>query len=325
MTLKRTLLLVIFFNLVRLVLGLLMYTPFNLFNMAGIDSSNISILPDTDFLNSSSVIGGFGGMLVIQVIVFLLAGYIIPSNRKYWVIAAFSSLLLLYRGVYLTGTDLLYNILWLLSILFFYKAIFKNKSIFWILAGLSVCGAYLLAYNSYFLLIGIMVFLIFSTKKRTLLLTWKPYFTVVLLVVAAFLSYKTSFGNGFVPGSIESAARPYELCGFSVQTIKSQIYWQLLLLMPVFFVGIWWVVLKYSYRILSKPNQINIEIWFLLSFFMPMFLGYYLLLPFNVLHFDYLLPAYITGFIISGKLLRTRWLMLQLALGTVGHIFWFFV
>ncbi len=320
MNTKRWLLLLVLLNMVMLWFAL---------NLKG---SNVlpffekySLMPQNSFHQFSDftfgkIMVGWGLMLVIQVIVLGMSWLIMPGDRQWWTLVSLAVTPFIIRGIFAAIYEQLYFVFWTSSVFLFYLGVFRGKGWYWILASFTLAGAYLSAYNSYFLIIGLFLFLIFSSRYRFYLFTWKPYVPLIFLLVAALISIKTNFGHGFIPGSIADAGRSYYIQQISGHELMRQLSWQGLLLLPILFFGFWWVAIKYVIRIFSKPNQINAQVWFLLSFYLPMFVGYYVLLPFNQLHLDWLLPAYFTGIVILGKFIKLRWLKWHLGCSVVFYI-----
>ena len=94
-----------------------------------------------------------------------------------------------------------------------------------------------------------------------------------------------------------------------------------MLVFPVLYVGLWWVTFKYLGRIFEKPNQVNAEFWFLLSFFLPLFLGFHLIALFDWVDFLGLTPVYLTGLLVFLKLAKKRWFIWNAVFAVLVHAF----
>ena len=74
---------------------------------------------------------------------------------------------------------------WSLSVLFLYKAIFEERKVFWILAGICMGLSFISKYTALMLQIGLIAYLIFSNKHRRLFIS--PWFWLCIIVSSDFL------------------------------------------------------------------------------------------------------------------------------------------
>lgn len=259
--------------------------------------------------------------LLIQWSLVVIISKIIRSSRKAFAWIAISSSLLISLFSVLPFADVVIGLFWVLSLLTFYNAIFEYNKKQWVFSGLFMGATCLIKLSGIALPVGLLVFLIFSSRYRNHLYTPGPYLS---LLIAAIVSAPVWFGLvkpesatltiDFANGFLTSFGR-------SFNSFTSFILFQFLLVFPVLYLGLWWVSFKYLARIFNKPNQVNAEFWFLLSFFLPLFLGFHLIALFDWVDMMGLAPIYLTGLIVFLKLSKNRWFVVNLVLSFVFHAF----
>ncbi len=255
-----------------------------------------------------------------QLAFFALASKIIRSNRKYTTWILFTATLMISSLVMVTTPDVPLLLFWTLSLLALYVAIFDKKNWYWIWAGIFMGLAFDSKYTALALPAGLFIFLVFSNRFRSLFKTPWPYLTVLLMIVFSFPVIKWNIDNHFASFAFQSSERAESVSGLTIHNFLGLIGTQFFLLLPIIYVGLWWIMFRYFGRIFKKPNQINPELWFLFSFFIPMFLGFYMVSFFYWVKLNWLMPTYITGIIILGKFIHEKWIKWHLLLSAVFHI-----
>jgi 4-amino-4-deoxy-L-arabinose transferase-like glycosyltransferase len=255
-----------------------------------------------------------------QLAFFALASKIIRSSRKYTTWILFTATLMISSLVMVTTPDVPLLLFWTLSLLALYFAIFDKKNWYWIWAGIFMGLAFDSKYTALALPAGLFIFLVFSNRFRTLFKTPWPYFTVLLMIVFSFPVIKWNIDNHFASFAFQSSERAETISGLTITNFFGLIGTQFLLLLPIIYVGLWWIMFRYFGRIFKKPNQINPELWFLFSFFLPMFIGFYMVSFFYWVKLNCLMPTYITGIIILGKFIREKWIKWHILISAVFHI-----
>jgi len=246
-------------------------------------------------------------MILAQLAFLLLASKILRGNRKYLAWVLFCTSMLATSLSLQNCPDVPLILFWTLSIWALYCAIFEGSNRHWIYAGV-LMG---LALNSKFpalgIAIGLIIFLIFSGRHRKLLSSPWPYLSILIMAVMMIPVLIWNVQNDFVTFRLPSVLRAEPFDSDTPQNIFQFIVSQTIVLMPVLFVGLWWLFGKYLWRIVTKPNQTNAEMWFLFSFFFPTFIGIYLVSIFGEVKYNWLIPTYITGIIMIAKILNERW------------------
>jgi len=141
-----------------------------------------------------------------------------------------------------------------------------------------------------------------------------------LMIVFSFPVIKWNIDNHFASFAFQSSERAESISGLTIQNFFGLIATQFFLLLPIVYVGLWWIMFRYFGRIFKKPNQINPELWFLFSFFIPMFIGFYMISFFYWIKLNWLMPTYITGIIILGKFIREKWIKWHLLFSALFHV-----
>lgn len=250
---------------------------------------------------------GFVITMLTQISFFALASRILRSSRKYlaWVLLC-SSMMLTTLSLQ-NCPDVVLILFWTLSVWALYCAIFDKQNRYWVYAGLFMGLAFDSKFPAMGLLAGMLLFLLFSRRYRNLFATPWPYITIAIMVLIASPVLIWNMQNDFVSFRVPSAMRAEPFDSDTPANIFHFTLSQIIILMPILFVGLWWVTGKYLLRIITKPNQINPEMWFLYCFFMPIFVGVYLVSIFGEVKYNWLIPTYITGIIMMARLLKKRW------------------
>ena len=258
--------------------------------------------------------------LFTQWSLYLLVLKIIRPNRKYLSWAIITSTIPFTLISITSLPDSLLTLFWILALLTLYNAIFERHKLSWALSGIFMGLAILNKLSGIALPVGMLLFLIFSLRYRDYLFTAAPYITLFFtgLLSLPLLVGVLSTNNPSM--QIALIERIFDFLQISVKDYSSFIGFQLILILPVLYLGLWWVTLKYFGRIFKKPNQVNPEFWFLLSFFLPLFLGFHLISFFSWVDFLGLIPAYFTGMIVLLKLIKTRWMYWSLGLTIAAHL-----
>lgn len=259
--------------------------------------------------------------LLTQWSLFIFATKVIRSDRKSDAWIAISSTLAITLISVLPFADGLIALSWTLSLLSFYNAIFNNDKKSWLLSGMFMGFTCLIKLSGIALPIGLLVFLIFSSRFRHFLFKPGPYISISIAALISLPIWTGSLQNESSTLAISFAIGFFNKLGYSFNTFTSFILFQFLLIFPILYAGLWWVAFKYLTRIFNKPNQINPELWFLLSFFLPLFFGFHLIALFDWVDMFGLIPIYLTGLIVFLKLSKPRWFKVSLIISIVFHLF----
>lgn len=211
---------------------------------------------------------------------------------------------------------------WVISLIFLHSALFREKKIYWIWAGIMTGLCFDSKYTAVFLIIGLIGFLLISRKyRKNLLSRW-------------FLFYLISFGvcilpvviwnarNGFASFKFQSESRVNSMEGFhiSLSNFGGVIGHQSAILMPIllfsFFYFLYRLIRKYSWKFSRIPD----DQLFLLSFFVPLFLGFLFISFFYWVKLNWMMPAYLTGIIWLCRYWNKGWIRIQLIFSLILHL-----
>jgi len=202
---------------------------------------------------------------------------------------------------------------WTLSLLLLYRAIFRKKKIYWLLAGMMMGLAFDSKYTAVFLPAGLLCFLVLSAPHRKWLLS--PWLWGALLLMIAVSSpviiwnmqhdiASFRFQSTGRAGGIE--VRPLDVLGV--------IGHQAAILMPVLF----FALLVFLYKTIRR--KVAIEHLFLLCFFLPLFLLFFLISPIYWVKINWMMPAYISGIIWASTYLSAKYIRWQQLFALVVHV-----
>ncbi len=202
---------------------------------------------------------------------------------------------------------------WTLSLLFLYRAVFREKKRYWLLAGIMMGLAFDSKYTAVFLPAGLLLFLVLSAQYRKLLLS--PWLWAALLLMIAASSpviiwniqhdmASFRFQSTGRAGGIE--VRPLDVLGV--------IGHQAAILMPVLFFSVWVLLYKSIRRKLSGEHL------FLLSFFLPLFILFFLISPIYWVKINWMMPAYISGIIWASIYFSEKYIRWQQVFALVVHL-----
>jgi 4-amino-4-deoxy-L-arabinose transferase-like glycosyltransferase len=255
-----------------------------------------------------------------QLAFFAFSSKIVRAERKYtsWLLLA--STLMISSLSMVTTPDVPLLLFWVLSLNSLYLAIFRKLNWHWVWAGLFMGLAFDSKYTALALPAGLFLFMVFSNRYRKLFQSPWPYLAGVLMLLVSMPVIKWNLDNHFASFAFQSSERAESISGITLANFFGLVGTQLFLLAPVGFIGLWWIVFRYFGRIFKKPNQINPELWFLLSFFLPMFLGFYMISFFYWVKLNWLMPAYITGLIFLARFIHLKWIKWQLMLSVLFHV-----
>lgn len=211
---------------------------------------------------------------------------------------------------------------WTLTLIALYEAIFNEKKKFWLTAGVLMGLAFDSKYTAVFLPIGMMLFLLFSDSNRKYLLTPWPWLTCFIMIVVSAPVIIWNVNNHFASFVFQGGQRMHEVAAF---TLKPKLMLglaghQFVLLIPVLFVYIIWAVVSLLKTYSSKWNEMPTTGVFLLCFFLPLFLTFLLLSPIYWIKINWMMPAYITGVILTGSLIDKKWINVQVMISFVVHL-----
>ena len=211
---------------------------------------------------------------------------------------------------------------WTLSILFLHRAIFEDKKWYWILAGIAMGMAFNSKYTALLLQIGILGFVIFSTKYRKLLISPWLWLSLLISIAITFPVWLWNYQNEFASFAFQSSERTSSIGKFEIKPLLllGAIGHQLFLLLPILFSVFVVFSFKHIKKVLVKFKLPSEKTLFLLAFFIPTFIGFFLISPVYWVKLNWMMPSYITGTIIAGMYISKKLLKTQLIIAVIFHL-----
>ncbi len=211
---------------------------------------------------------------------------------------------------------------WTLALIFLHSAIFKSENIYWVWAGIMTGICFDSKYTAVFLIIGVLIFLLISNKYRRFL--FSRWFLIYLfsfaLAILPVLIW--NIRNGFASFKFQSEGRMNSVEGLHVSfsDFAGVIGHQSAILMPIllfaFFYFLYRLIRKYKLRFSRIPD----DQLFLLSFFIPLFLGFFCLSFVYWVKINWMMPAYVSGIIWLCRYWNMKWIRIQIIFSLTLHL-----
>ena len=253
---------------------------------------------------------------------YRLSSLFLSKHRQSKSVILFVSTLFISVISFNSTPDVPLLLFWTLSILFIYKAIFEQTKIYWILAGITMGLAFDSKYTALLLQIGILGFVIFSTKYRKLLISPWLWLSLLISIAITFPVWLWNYQNEFASFAFQSSERTSSIGKFEIKPLLllGAIGHQLFLLLPILFSVFVVFSFKHIKKVLVKFKLPSEKTLFLLAFFIPTFIGFFLISPVYWVKLNWMMPSYITGTIIAGMYISKKLLKTQLVIAIIFHL-----
>ncbi len=238
----------------------------------------------------------------------------LPASKNRIALFVFASSILLSMLSLNSTPDVPLLLFWTFTLISLQAAIFKEKKIHWVLSGILMGLAFNSKYTALLLPFGLFVFLVFSRNYRSYLKTVWPWMSLFLFTLVSYPVYYWNKLHQFASFGFQTAERSSSM-GLSLQSPKllfGFISSQMILVYPIVFIALTIIAYKYSKKVLLKRKVPTDNILFLLAFFIPTFVGFFLLSPVYWIKINWLAPSYITGFILVAMVYKKSWFPIHL-------------
>jgi len=274
--------------------------------------SSIFVVKFADFFITSLTILSF----------YKLASYFLSKEKLQKAFILLASTIFISILSFNSTPDVPLLLFWTLSLICLYKAIFEEKKWFFIAGGIAMGLAFNSKYTAILLQFGLLGFLVFSNKYRGLLLSPWLWCSIIISVGVTFPVWYWNYQNDFASFVFQSSERTSSISEFKIspKNFFGAIGHQMFLLLPVLFLIFVSFTYKYVKRILFKFKLPSSKTLFLLAFFVPTFVGFFLLTPIYWVKLNWMMPSYITGIIIAGMFISKKLLKVQIIFSIVFHI-----
>lgn len=256
------------------------------------------------------------------VVFYRLAGCFLPARKQLRALLLLLSTLMVSILCLVSTPDIPLLLMWGISLFFLYHAIFQGQKAYWIWAGFFMGLSFDSKYTAVFLPIGLTLFLLFSNTYRKWLFTRWYVLSIFFFLVTILPVVIWNVGNGFASFRFQSASRMQDASGVNVHPLDffGVIGHQSAILMPVLFFSLVVMLFKTVRRVFRHPRRISAAHLFLLSFFVPLFLGFFAISPLYWIKLNWMMPAYLTGIIWVCTYFTDRWLKVQYIFSFVVHL-----
>ncbi|MCD6543711.1 MAG: glycosyltransferase family 39 protein, partial [Flavobacteriaceae bacterium] len=272
----------------------------------------VFVIKFTDFVVTSLTLLSF----------YKLASYFLAKDNLNKALVLIGSTLFISILSFNSTPDVPLLLFWSISLIFLYKAIFEDAKIYWIWGGIAMGLAFDSKYTALFLQIGLLGFLILSKKHRRFLIS--PWLWVSLLISAiiTFPVWWWNYQNGFASFVFQASDRTSEIFEFkiSIKDFLGVIAHQIFLLLPVLFLVIVNLTFKHIKKLIIHFKLPSNKTLFLLAFFIPTFVGFFLISPFYWIKINWMMPSYITGIILASMYISKKMLKSQVIFSVLIHV-----
>jgi hypothetical protein len=253
---------------------------------------------------------------------YKLSTYFLSKSRALTALVLISSTIFISILSFNSTPDVPLLLFWTLSLISLYKAIFQHNKWHWVLAGILMGLAFDSKYTSLFLQIGILGFLAFSNTYRKLLLSPWLWICLLLSFAASFPVWWWNYQHDFASFAFQGSNRTGSISKFEISPnfFFGAIAHQLLLLLPILFISFIAFTYKYIKRALFKFKLPSSKTLFLLAFFVPTFVGFFVITPVYWVKLNWMMPSYITGIIIAAMFMKKKWVKVQLYFSIFFHV-----
>jgi hypothetical protein len=253
---------------------------------------------------------------------YSLAGKFLTKTKALNALVLLGSTLFITILSFNSTPDVPLILFWTLSLNLLYKAVFENKKVFWIYGGIAMGLAFDSKYTALLLQLGLIFFLVFSKEKRRLFKSPWLYISLITSAVVTFPVWYWNYQNEFVSFLFQSTNRTGDISAFQFKPnyLFGAIGHQLGLLLPILFAVFFNLIFKYIKRLVVKFKLPSSKTLFLHAFFIPTFLGFFLLTPVYWVKLNWMMPSYITGVILASIFINKKLIKSHLIIAVIFHI-----
>ncbi len=253
---------------------------------------------------------------------YYLSSFFLPKERNLKTLFFYATTFLLTIISINTTPDVPLVFFWTLSLISIYKAVFKKKILFWILSGILMGLAFDSKYTALFLPFGLIIFLVLSKDHRHYLFSKELLLTVMFFAVTVSPVFIWNIRNNWISFAFQSSERAGSITAFNLspKLFLGNLGTQLLILLPVLFIGMVIILWKYLRRFIRKRAFRNEKDLFLLSFSLPIILFFFGISLFYWVKLNWIMPGYIAVIILIARYISYKWLKIQIIISLVFHL-----
>ena len=273
---------------------------------------SVFVIKLTDFVVTSATLFAF----------YKLAGHFLSKQKQNLFIGLIGSTFLISILSVISTPDVPLLVFWSLTLIALYHAVFRQQKMYWLLAGLLMGLAFDSKYTAVLLQIGLILFLIFSNKYRKILLSGWFWLCLIISVLVTFPVFYWNYQHHFASFLFQSKGRTGDISKFQLKPnlFLGTVGTQMFLLLPVVFCGLVALTFKIIKKVLTKWTFPSDKILFLLCFFLPAFLGFFFISLFYWVKINWMMPAYLTGFILLAVFISKKSAKINIWIAAILHL-----
>ncbi len=235
-----------------------------------------------------------GSLIVYPIttfVIYLIANELFDRRIALYSALVFFTLPSIWLSSLIISTDVVLLLFWALGMLFFIRALKYEKSLDWILAGISSGLGLLSKYNFIFFLVSVFLILLFIPKYRKHFFSKNLYMSIILAFIVFLPNLYWNYQNDFVSfthtGEISKVSETLLHPNKFIEFFGAQF----LVFGPILFFYFWVIVFK---REFLKDDRFKI-----LFYFSIVMLGFIMILSFLSRSFaNWAAPTYVAGTIL---------------------------
>ncbi|MBE7175308.1 MAG: glycosyltransferase family 39 protein [Mucilaginibacter polytrichastri] len=253
---------------------------------------------------------------------YKLAQCFLPRGKQFTALALFGSTILISIVSIISTPDVPLLLFWSLSLLALYRAIFEGKKGWWPVAGFFMGFAFDSKYSALLLQIGLLIFLALSDTYRRLLLSRELWTALLISVLVTFPVFYWNYTHHFASFLFQSATRSESITrfAFNYKSFLGTIGHQAFILLPVLFISLLVLTFRFAKKALRNRALPDGKNLFLLCFFAPAFVGFFLISLVYWVKINWMMPAYITGSLLAAAYLSQKQIRVNLIFSGVIHV-----
>jgi len=209
---------------------------------------------------------------------------------------------------------------WALSLWALRRAIFDGRVWAWPLAGLLMGLAFDSKYTGALLPLGLVLYLVLSRRHRFYLKTPWPYVSLVLAALTTAPVWIWNARHGWASFTYQTSFRTETLLSPSATNLLGLLATQMYLLTPPLFVLVVRLLWRHGRRIVRRRRLPGSRTLFLLVFFAPAFLGFFALTTIFWVKINWIVPAYLTAYVLAARFATPRLIKKALAWSIFLHL-----
>src|SRR5450755_4350234 len=257
--------------------------------------------------------------LLTVIAFYQLAKKFLPGDKPWKATALLISTFMISILSLISTPDVPLMLCWVLSLNFLQEAIMKRKNFYWIWAGIFSGLSFDSKYTALFLILGLVGFLMIAKPYRRLLFSRWFFLYLICFAVTILPVVIWNLRNGFASFKFQSEGRVHEGLQIDPTGFFGVIGHQSAILLPILFFSLCFfisrIIRKYGVRFAKIP----VDQLFLLSFFVPLFIGFIFLFFIYWVKLNWLISSYISGIIWVCRFWNKKWIRMQLIFSILLH------